>query len=176
MMLRWFLRMLLCFCTSSLLLAAAAAALLVAAASSGTAGLPADTCGKAAAAGGCARGKFLPQILLPRQSHTSASDEKLFFFAAGISCTSTVDNLILRRRGTSLFFNIWFLPRSTSTLSIFFFTAQPQEEDASSSSIMGASRGTLNCFFKAAISSLRSLFSSASRLTVSDCLLDAWRT
>ena len=80
MMLRWSLRMLLCFCTSSLLLAAAAAALLVAAASSGTARLPADTCGKtAAAAGGCARGKFLPQILLPRQSHTSASDEKLFF-------------------------------------------------------------------------------------------------
>ena len=70
---------------TSLLLAAAAAAavavaaLLAASDSSGTAWLPAGTGGKAAAAGRCALGYFLPQQIPLRQSQTSASDETIFY-------------------------------------------------------------------------------------------------
>ena len=67
--------------TSLLLAAAAAAAALLAASddSSGTAWLPAGTGGKAAAAGRCALGYFLPQQIPLRQSQTSASDETIFY-------------------------------------------------------------------------------------------------
>ena len=66
---------------TSLLLAAAAAvaALLAASDSSGTAWLPAGTGGKAAAAGRCALGYFLPQQIPLRQSQISASDETIFY-------------------------------------------------------------------------------------------------
>lgn len=92
-------------------------------------------------------------------------------FAAGISCTSTVGNLILRGRGSFLLFNSGLLlPRSTSTLSIFFFAPPQEDASSSTSSDMGASRGTLlSCLFKAAFSALRSLISSASCFTFSDC-------
>ena len=65
--------------TSLLLAAAAVAALLAASDSSGTVWLPAGTGGKAAAAGRCALGYFLPQQIPLRQSQTSASDETIFY-------------------------------------------------------------------------------------------------
>jgi hypothetical protein len=65
--------------TSLLLAAAAVAALLAASDSSGTAWLPAGAGGKAAAAGRCALGYFLPQQIPLRQSQTSVSDETIFY-------------------------------------------------------------------------------------------------
>jgi hypothetical protein len=51
----------------------------------------------------------------------------------------------------------------------FVFIA-PAKEDASSSSVRGIFGWTLTCFFKAAISAFKFLFSSVSRLTASVCL------